>query len=163
MDTFARAKSFLGAIRSLAAACALTILLAGCQSTGADGLVTSNAAPEISGQAASAIAGDMVSRLAEQIGPGKATVALKVVALKVDASPFGQALEAALKGWGYAVVTDQKTDRGTTVIPLSYVIVPFDGQVLAHLSTNSVELGRAYIVSANGATPASALSLMRRG
>lgn len=94
MDTFARAKSFLGPIRSLAAACALTILLAGCQSTGADGLVTSNAPPEISGPAASAIAGDMVSRLAEQIGPGKATVVLKV-----DPSSFGQALEAALKGW----------------------------------------------------------------
>lgn len=144
-------------LRSLAAACALAILLSGCQSTGPDGLVTSNAPPDISGPAASAIAGDMVSRLAEQIGPGKATVALKA-----DASPFGQALEAALKGWGYAVVTDQ-TDSGTTVIPLAYVIVPFDGQVLARLSTNSVELGRAYTVTANGATPASALSLMRRG
>ncbi|MCF1475286.1 conjugal transfer protein TrbH (plasmid) [Agrobacterium vitis] len=158
MDTFALAGSFLNPIRSFAAACALTILLSGCQSTEANGLVPSSAPPEISGQAASAIAGDMVSRLAEQIGPGKATVALKA-----DASPFGQALEATLKGWGYAIVTDQKTDSGTAVIPLSYVIVPFDGQVLARLSTNSVELGRAYTVSANGATPASALSLMRRG
>lgn len=158
MDTLDRVKSFLNPIPSFAAAWALTILLAGCQSTGADGIVTSNAPPEISGQAASAIAGDMVSRLAEQIGPGKATVVLKV-----DASPLGQALEAALKAWGYAVVTDQKTDSGTTVIPLSYVIVAFDGQVLTRLSTNSVELGRAYTVSANGATPASALSLMRRG
>ena len=145
-------------IRALAAACALAILLSGCQSMGTDGLVASNAPPEISGPAASAIAGDMVSRLAEQIGPGKATVALKP-----DASPFGQALEAALKGWGYAVVTDQKTDSGTQVIPLAYVIVPFDRQVLARLSTDSVELGRAYTVTASGATPTSALSLMRRG
>ncbi|WP_404801488.1 conjugal transfer protein TrbH [Agrobacterium fabrum] len=157
MGTFARAGNFLKPIRSFAAACTLTILLSGCQSTGADGLVSSNAPPEISGQAASAIAGDMVSRLAEQIGPGKATVALNV-----DASPFGQALEAALKGWGYAVVTDQKTDSGTTVIPLAYVILAVDGQVLARLSTNTVELGRAYSLTANGATPASALSLMRR-
>ncbi|MBO9134475.1 conjugal transfer protein TrbH (plasmid) [Rhizobium sp. B230/85] len=148
---------FLIPVRSFAAATALTILLSGCQSTGADDLVASNAPPEISGLAASAIAGDMVSRLAEQIGPGKATVALKV-----DASPFGQALEATLKGWGYAVVTNQKTDRDTAMIPLAYVIVPFDGQVLARLSTNSVELGRAYSVTANGATPASALSLVRR-
>ncbi len=148
---------FLHHLSSFAAACALTILLSGCQSTGADGLFTSDAPPEISGPAASAIAGDMVSRLAEQIGPGKATLALKA-----DASPFGQALEAALKGWGYAVVTDQKTDSGTTVIPLAYVILAVDGQVLARLSTNSVELGRAYSVTANGATPASALSLMRR-
>lgn len=145
-------------LRNFAAACALTMLLSGCQSTGTEGLVPSTAPPEISGPAASAIAGDMVSRLAEQIGPGKATVALKA-----DASPFGQALEAALKGWGYAVVTDQKTDSGTTVIPLAYVILDVDGQVLARLSTNSVELGRAYSVTASGATPASALSLMRRG
>ncbi|MQB12360.1 conjugal transfer protein TrbH [Agrobacterium sp. ICMP 6402] len=145
-------------IRNLAAACAFAILLSGCQSTGTEGLVASNAPPEISGPAASAIAGDMVSRLAEQIGPGKATVALKT-----DTSPFGQAMEAALKGWGYAVVTDQKTDRGATVIPLAYVILTVDGQVLARLSTNSVELGRAYSVTASGATPASALSLMRRG
>ncbi|MGO6949670.1 conjugal transfer protein TrbH [Rhizobium johnstonii] len=141
-----------------AAACALAILLSGCQSMGTEELVSSSAPPEISGPAASAIAGDMVSRLAEQIGPGKATVGLKT-----DTSPFGQALEAALKGWGYAVVTDQKTDSGATVIPLAYVILDVDGQLLARLSTNSIELGRAYSVTASGATPASALSLMRRG
>ena len=148
----------LGPVRALAAAGTLAILLSGCQSMGTDGLVASNAPPEISGPAASAIAGDMVSQLAEQIGPGKATVALKA-----DASPFGLALEAALKGWGYAVVTDQKTDDGTKIIPLAYVIVPFDGQVLARLSTDNVELGRAYTVTSSGAAPASALSLMRRG
>nr|WP_210317396.1 conjugal transfer protein TrbH [Oryzicola mucosus] len=144
-------------IRSFAAACALAILLSGCQSTRTEGLVSSAAPPEISGPAASSIAGDMVSRLAEQIGPGKATVALEP-----DTSPFGQALEAALKGWGYAVVTDQKTDGDTKLIELAYVVVPFDGQVLARLSTSSVELGRAYTVTTNGATPTSALSLMRR-
>ncbi|UXT61338.1 conjugal transfer protein TrbH (plasmid) [Agrobacterium fabrum] len=140
-----------------AAACAVATLLSGCQSMDTKGLVTSNAPPDVSDPAASAIAGDLVSRLAEQIGPGKA-----IVALQTDTSHFGQALEAALKGWGYAIVTDQKTDSGTTVIPLAYVILLFDGQVLARLSTNSIELGRAYTVTANGATPASALSLMRR-
>ncbi|WP_434730607.1 conjugal transfer protein TrbH [Rhizobium binae] len=145
-------------LRSLAAACTLVLLLSGCQSSGMDGLTDSDAPPDISGPAASAIAGDMVSRLAEQIGQGKATIELKP-----DGSPFGQALEAALKGWGYAVVTDQKTDQGTKVIPLAYVIVPFEGQVLARLSTGTVELGRAYAVTANGATPASALSLLKRG
>lgn len=149
----------LRSIRTFAASiAAATILLSGCQSMEAESLVTSSAPPEISGPAASAIAGDMVSRLAEQIGPGKATVALKS-----DTSPFGQALEAALKGWGYAVVTDQKTDQGTKVIPLAYVISSVDGQVLARLSTENVELGRAYTVSAGGATPASSLTLMRRG
>ncbi|TCA32914.1 conjugal transfer protein TrbH [Rhizobium leguminosarum bv. viciae] len=148
----------LGPIRGFAATTALAILVSGCQSMDTDVLASSAAPPEISGPAAGAIAGDMVSRLAEQIGQGKATVALKQ-----DGSPFGQALEAALKGWGYAVVTDQKTDSGTAVIPLAYVITPYDGQVLARLSTSSVELGRAYNVTTSGATPASALSLMRRG
>lgn len=148
----------LDPIRCLVATSALAILLSGCQSMDSGALVTSAAPPNISGPAAGAIAGDMVSRLAEQIGQGKATVALKQ-----DGSPFGQALEAALKGWGYAVVTDQKTDGGAAVVPLAYVIVPYDGQVLARLSTSSVELGRAYTVTTSGATPASSLSLMRRG
>lgn len=145
-------------IRLSAASFALAILLSGCQSIETESLSSNSAPPEISGPAASAIAGDMVSRLAEQIRPGKATVALKT-----DTSPFGQALEAALKGWGYAVVTDQKTDQGTKVIPLAYMISSVDGQVLARLSTVSVELGRAYAVTAGGATPASGLTLMWRG
>lgn len=147
-----------GLIRCFAAVSAFAIFLSGCQSMEGGGLVASVAPPEISGPAAGAIAGDMVSRLAEQIGQGKATVVLKQ-----DGSPFGQALEAALKGWGYAVVSDQKTDGGAAVIALAYVIMPYDGQVLARLSTSSVELGRAYTVTASGAAPASALSLMRRG
>ncbi|MBB5538725.1 conjugal transfer protein TrbH [Rhizobium giardinii] len=145
-------------IRRLAAAGLLVLLLSGCQTVGTEGLVASDAPPEISGPAASAIAGDMVSRLAEQIGPGKATVLIKP-----DTSPFGQALEAALKGWGYAVVTDQKPDAKKAVVALAYVVVPFEGQVLARLSTPNVELGRAYTVTASGATPASALSLLKRG
>ncbi|MEZ5784549.1 MAG: conjugal transfer protein TrbH [Rhizobiaceae bacterium] len=145
-------------IRSLTAACVLAIVISGCQSLGTDGLAASDAPDDISGPAASAIAGDMVSRLAEQIGPGTATVSLKQ-----DSSPFGQALEAALKGWGYAVVTDQKTDGATRTVPLAYVLVPHEGQVLARLSTNSVELGRAYTVTQAGAQPASALAVMQRG
>lgn len=145
-------------IRSLAAAGVLGLFLSGCQTLGTGGLVISSGPAEISGPAASAIAGDMVSRLAEQIGPGTATVSLNH-----DNSPFGQALEAALKGWGYAVVIDQKTDNGSRIVPIAYVLMPFEGQVLARLSTESLELGRAYIVSAGGAEPASALSVMQRG
>lgn len=145
-------------IRRITTVGLIVLLLSGCQSVGTEGLVASDAPPDVSGPAASAIAGDMVSRLAEQIGPGKVTIALKP-----DTSPFGQALEAALKGWGYAVVTDQKTDGGKTVIPLAYVVVAFEGQVLARLSTSKVELGRAYTVTASGAAPASALSVLKRG
>ncbi|MFB7146140.1 conjugal transfer protein TrbH [Agrobacterium deltaense] len=148
----------LGPIRCLVAASVFAILLSGCQSMETGVLASSEAPREVSGPAAGAIAGDLVSRLAEQIGQGKATVAFKQ-----DGSPFGQALEAALKGWGYAIVTDQKTDSKAAVISLAYVIVPYEDQMLARLSTSSIELGRAYTVTTSGATPASALSLMRRG
>lgn len=158
LNLLRRNTNSLGPIRCLAIASGLAILLSGCQSMDTGGLATSAAPPEISGPATGAIAGDMVSRLAEQIGQGKATVALKQ-----DGSSFGQALESALKEWGYAVVTDQKTDSGSAVIALAYVIVPYEGQMLARLSTSNVELGRAYTVTTSGATPASALSLMRRG
>lgn len=148
----------LASFRSIVAVCILGLAVAGCRAVGADGLVESNAPPEISGPAASAIAGDMVSRFAEQIGPGTATISLKQ-----DASPFGEALEASLRGWGFAVVTDQKPDDKAKTIALAYVISPFDGQILARLSTATVEIGRAYSANATGATPASPLSVMQRG
>ncbi|RWO04066.1 MAG: conjugal transfer protein TrbH [Mesorhizobium sp.] len=148
----------LRSFRSLAAAVTLAVFLSGCQSLGSGDLIASNAPADISGPAATSIAGDMVSRLAEHVGPGTGTIALKQ-----DGSPFGQALEAALKGWGYAVVTDQTADSGATIVPLAYVVEPFEGQVLARLSTSSVELGRAYEVTTTGASPASPLSVMRRG
>lgn len=135
----------------------LSSALAACQASMTDGLVESLAPPEISGPVASAIAGDMVTKLAEQIGPASGTIILKP-----DSSPFGQALEASLKSWGYAVVTDQKTD-GQKEIPLAYAIDSHEGQVLARLSTNTVELGRAYKATMSGASPASPLSVMRRG
>ncbi len=143
-------------VTTVAALVLSTGLLAGCQTLDG-GVVASSAPPDISGPAASAIAGDMVSRLAEQVGPGTATIRLKQ-----DGSPFGEALEASLKTWGYAVVTDQNTgDKG--LIPLAYVIDSYDGHILARLSTTRVELGRAYDVTAAGATPSSPLSIMRRG
>lgn len=145
-------------IRVIAITLTLTLALAGCQTLGGGSLATSTAPADISGPAASAIAGDMVSRLAERVGPGKITLVLQP-----DSSPFGQALEASLKGWGYAVVTDQRTDDAQELIPLAYVIEPFDGQMLARLSTDRVEIGRAYTVTSVGAAPASPLSVMQRG
>lgn len=131
--------------------------LAGCASLGGGGLVASSAPPDLSGAAASAIAGDMVTKFAEQVGPGSGTIILKP-----DGTLFGQALETSLKSWGYAVATDQKT-KGEKTIPLAYVIESYNGQVLARLSTGSVELGRAYSATAAGASPASPLSVMQRG
>ncbi|MEO9340940.1 conjugal transfer protein TrbH [Mesorhizobium sp. SB112] len=134
-----------------------TSILAGCQTLGGDASLTSYAPSDISQPAAESIAGDMVSRLAEQFGPGSATIAVKQ-----DGSLFGDALGAALKGWGYAVVTDQKTDATVRVVPLSYVISPFEDQILAQLSSDSFSIGRAYTLSAAGAVPASPISIMSR-
>ncbi|PWK74115.1 conjugal transfer protein TrbH [Aminobacter sp. AP02] len=135
----------------------LTCAVAGCQTSTGNGLVASSAPPEITGSAASAIAGDMVTKLAEQIGPANGTIIMKP-----DSSPFGQALEASLKSWGYAVATDQKTD-GQKEIALAYVVDSHEGQVLVRMSTSTVELGRAYRTTMSGASPASPLSVMRRG
>jgi hypothetical protein len=135
----------------------LGLSLAGCASFGSGGLVASSAPPDLTGLTASAIAGDLVTKFAEQVGPGSGTIVLKR-----DGSPFGQALETSLKSWGYAVATDQKTGAEKT-IPLAYVIESYNGQILARLSTAHVELGRAYAATAAGASPASPLSVMRRG
>lgn len=132
-------------------------LLSGCQ-TADDGLTTSSKPVAVTGPAASAIAGDMASRLAEQIGPA-GTTTLK---MEKDSSDFASALEAALKGWGYTVITDGKVSKDVKPVELSYSVDGVEGQVLARLSTPSVALGRAYSTSAAGTTPASPLSIMQR-
>jgi len=132
-------------------------LLSACQST--DDTLTVNPAPTtISGPAASAIAGDMASRLAEQVGPAGSTT------IKMDkgTSEFAVALEAALKGWGYTIITDGKVEKSVKPIELAYAIDSIDGQVLARLSTPSLALGRAYTAAPGGAAPASPLSIMQR-
>lgn len=131
-------------------------VLPGCQSFATDGLVPSSAPAELSVPAASAVAGDLVPRLAEQIGQGKA-----MISLKPDGSVFGSALEASLRTWGYAVTTDQDV-KDPKVIRLAYVLAPSDGQLLARLSTDTIEIGRIYSPTQTGAVPASPLSVMKR-
>ncbi|MBB4420805.1 hypothetical protein GGE20_005796 [Rhizobium leguminosarum] len=133
-------------------------LLSGCQ-TADDALTTSSTPTAVTGPAASAIAGDMASRLAEQIGPAGATTTIK---METDTSEFASALEAALKGWGYTVVTDGKIAKDVRPVDLAYAIEGLDGQVLVQVSTPSITLGRAYAPTAAGATPASPLSIMQR-
>ena len=112
---------------------------------------------QVPAEAASVIAEDLVGRLAEAVGPGTGTIALKP-----DGTAFGTALEASLRKWGYAVSVDQKAE-GEAAIPLVYVIDTVEGSVLARLSTTTVDIGRAYTLTATGAEPASPLSVMRRG
>lgn len=133
-----------------------TGVLAGCQTLGGPSLVTSGVTAELTPNSASAISEDMVAKLSEQIGQGSTTIALRA-----DGSVFGAALEISLRGWGYAVVTDQET--GEAMTPLAYVVDPFEGAVLARISTPNIDLTRMYTVTAEGATPASPVSVMQRG
>ncbi len=138
---------------------AIVIGVTGCQ-TATGGLTSSAAPPEITGPAASAIAGDMAGRFAEQAGSTATPIRLHR-----DASDFAVALEAALKGWGYSVVSDDKAASAKDAakpVELAYSLASMDGQVLARLSTDSLELGRAYSISNGIAAPASPLSLMKR-
>ncbi|TBZ41310.1 conjugal transfer protein TrbH [Rhizobium leguminosarum] len=135
--------------------CLLVLVLSGC-TTATDDLTDNSASRELSSPAASAIAGDLVSRLAEQVGPG-----INTIKLNVDASPFGQAMEAALKGWGYAVATDQKIDEKKRQLAVAYAVDYFEGQALVRISAGSIELARAYATSATGASPASPVSVRR--
>ena len=141
----------------LPAALLLLAMLAACQTLSGPGLIRSEVTAELTPESANVIAGDMVGRLAEKVGPGTTTIELR------GSDPlFGPALEAALREWGYAVVTDQATE-GAAVTPLAYSIDPFEGGVLVRLSMLQVELTRMYTLSATGATPASPLSVMQRG
>lgn len=133
--------------------------LAGCQ-TATDGLSTSAAPADVSGPAADAIADDMAGRFAEQAGSTATPIKLHE-----DTSEFAVALEASLKRWGFAIVTDDKSSNAKDApkpVALAYSILAADGQVLARLSTDTMELGRAYLVTDGVATPASPLSLMKR-
>lgn len=136
----------------------LTIVsLSGCQ-TSDEALTTKSDPIAISGAAAAAIAGDMAGRLAEQIGAAGTTT----IKMDKDTSEYAAALEAALEGWGYTVILDGKVGKGQSPVELAWSVDSFDGQVLARLTTPAIALGRAYAPTAEGATPASPLSVMRR-
>ena len=139
------------------AAIIITAVLSGCQ-TADETLATSSTPISVTGATASAIAGDMASRLAEQVGPA-GTTTLK---MEKDTSEYAAALEAALKGWGYAVVTDKKVSKDQKPVEFAWSIDSFDGQILAQVSTPTVALGRVYTTTSSGATPASPLSVMQR-
>ncbi|UJW77710.1 conjugal transfer protein TrbH [Rhizobium sp. SL42] len=131
--------------------------VSGCQ-TADETLTTSSNPITVTGATASAIAGDMASRLAEQVGPAGATT----LKMDKDTSEYAAALEAALKGWGYTVIADGKIGKDQKPVEVAWSIDSFDGQVLARVSTPAIALGRAYTATSAGATPASPLSIMQR-
>lgn len=130
--------------------------IAGCMTTGGGyfSAAASSDAANLDALAANAVAGDMVAQLAEHIGPGTGTIALKS-----DGSAMSAALEEQLRGWGYAV---DPSASGQGAIPLAYTVSAYEGQVLARISTPSVELARSYSITELGAQPASPISVLRR-
>jgi type IV secretion system protein TrbH len=132
---------------------ALAVSASGCQTSG--GVADNGLTPaELPSAAASAIAGDLSARLAEQAAP-------KDMAFRLtpDLTGFGAALEAALRGWGYSVNPEKPTDKTTR---LDYAIERSDGDVLASVAMPSVILSRTYTASGTGASPKSPLSILRR-
>ena len=134
----------------------VSLSLAGCMTTGGgyfSAAVSSDAA-NLDALAAHAVAGDMVAQLAEHVGPGTGTIALKS-----DGSAMSVALEEQLRGWGFAV---DPSASGQGAIPLAYTVSAFEDRVLTRISTPSVELARSYAITELGAQPASPVSVMRR-
>lgn len=140
----------------IAAVAFVSFSLAACTTTG--GYFSPQAsmdAAKLDATSAEGVAADMVARLAEHVGPGTGTIALKS-----DNSAFATAFDKHLRSWGYAV---DPAATGAGAIPLAYTVDTADGQVLARISTSSVELARSYQATTTGAVPSSPLSVMKRG
>lgn len=130
--------------------------LAGCQTLGTRGLVESAITTPLTAEAATMIADDMIGRLTESIAPGTTTIGFTA-----KDTVFAGALETALRNHGYGVIIAEKADETATQM-LAYVIDTLEGNVLVRIATSKVELTRMYVLSSEGATPASPLSIMQR-
>lgn len=140
-----------------AAAIFACVLVSGCQGGGPS--LTSDEAPkEISMRAETAIAGDMASRFVEAMGSEKP----RSVSLSPAAGQSAEALENALRLFGYAVVgKDEQALTKTPAVQVTYGATAFEDVVLVHLSTPALTLTRAYRTSAEGAQPATPLAVSR--
>ncbi|MFN7025652.1 MAG: conjugal transfer protein TrbH [Pseudorhizobium sp.] len=129
--------------------------LAGCTTaSGYFSTDTSKDAAQLDAFAGDAVATDLIARLADHVGPGSGTIALRQ-----DDSAFAGSLGKQLRSLGYAV---DPSATGVGAIPLAYMVDTADGQVLVRLTTSSVEIGRTYSISSGVALPASPVSVMRR-
>lgn len=149
----------MAGISTIARALSVTLVslsLVGCTTTsgGYFSPASSSDAANLDAYAANGVAGDMVAQLAEHVGPGTGTIALKS-----DGSAMSAALEEQLRGWGYAV---DPSASGQGAIPLAYTVSAFEGQILTRVSTHSVELARSYAITELGAQPASPISVLHR-
>jgi hypothetical protein len=146
----------LNRLRDGAAIAGLTLFLAACQTLGGSGLIASTVTAELTPAGASSIAGDMVGQLGAHVGPGGTTIRLRG-----DGSPFGAALEEALRSAGYAVASEQGSSDAA-VVDLAYAVDSFEGSVMVRLSTVSLDLTRLYTLAGEVAVPTGPVSVMRR-
>lgn len=143
-------------MRQLPFALLMIMGISGCQTAG--GAAPTASSVELSGPPAGAIAGDMASRLAEQLDPAK----LPIIKMDDPQTEYAIALKAALQGWGYGFVVEGKTEPDPALVELDYSLDRIDGQILAQLTMPSISIARAYVATVNGATPASPLSIIQR-
>ena len=137
----------------LVPALALVGLLAACQTLGSDRLIASVAPSEMPQPVAEAIAADLVEQFGKDVGPATGTIVLPA-----DGSPFRAALEASLRAKGYAIGPGGEG----RAVPIAFVVDRADGEVMARLSTETLDLTRTYRETATGAQPSSPVSINRR-
>lgn len=148
--------AILNRVRDGVAIAGLTLLLAACQTLGGSGLIASTVTAELTPAGASSIASDIVGQLGAHIGPGGTTIRLRG-----DGSPFGVALEEALRSAGNAVLIEQGSSD-PAVVDLAYAVDSFEGSVMVRLSTVSLDLTRLYTIDGEVAVPTGPVSVMRR-
>ena len=135
----------------------LALLVGGCQ-VGDPSAPIEERSHEISGSAETAIAGDMANRFVEVMGKEKP----QALYLSRTAQPSAEALESALKLWGYPVLRTEKQAQGKpAAIEVTYGTARFEDIVLIRLSTPTLTLTRAYRTNATGAQPATPLAVTR--
>ena len=111
-------------------------------------------AAELSVHMSEGISVDLVSEFQKLVGPGTVTVFFQS-----DGSVFASALEKELRNSGYAIVSGD-SEPVDKFIPLSFLTSPFESTVIVRISTDKIQLARAYVSGALGAVPASPLSVM---
>ncbi|HEV7437229.1 MAG TPA: conjugal transfer protein TrbH [Pseudorhizobium sp.] len=143
-------------MRQLPLAFLIILTASACQTNG-DAASTASSV-ELSGPPAGAIAGDMASRLAEQLTPSS----LPTITMDHPQTEYAVALKAALQGFGYRFAADGKSASDPASVELDYSLDRVDGQILAQLTMPSISIARAYMATATGAMPASPLSIIQR-
>ena len=135
----------------------IAVLVSGCQ--GGAPSPTIDALPqEFSMSAETAIAGDMASRFVEAMGNEKP----HSISVSPATDRSGEALETALKLWGYPVLAKEEQARAKNpTTEVAYGATAFEDIVLVRLSTPEITLTRAYRTNSAGAQPATPLAVTR--